>query len=96
MGDCMVIYVLNNATERIRGNMTKWMLELKAGVFVGSISKTVRDLLWDLVQEETGSGIMVYSSNNEQGFKMELFGEPYRSVVDIEGIQLISVMKKGV
>lgn len=96
MGDCMVIYVLNNATERIRGDMTKWMLELKAGVFVGSISKTVRDLLWNLVQEETDSGIMVYNFNNEQGFKMELFGELYRSVVDIEGIQLISVMKKGV
>lgn len=36
--------------------------------------------------------VMVYAAPTEQGFAMEIFGEPTRKVVEIEGVQLIQVM----
>jgi CRISPR-associated protein Cas2 len=69
------------------------MLEPKAGVFVGSVSGMVRDLLWEKVcQESRGGGCtMIHSSNREQGFAIRMFGDPSRQVEDFEGLFLIRV-----
>jgi CRISPR-associated protein Cas2 len=88
----MVIIVMENTPEKLRGELTRWMLEAKAGVFIGNISATVRESLWKKVNEgkEQGAAMMIYSFDTEQGFKIEIIGEPRRSVTDFEGIFLIS------
>ena len=86
----MVVLVTEGLKPGFRGELTKWLLEAKAGVFVGNVSAAIRDILWDKVIEQSeGSSVMVYSSDTEQGFSMRMFGTPARSVVDIEGILLI-------
>ncbi len=45
----MVVLMVESAPPSLRGEPVKWMLEPKAGVYVGSISGAVRDLLWDKV-----------------------------------------------
>jgi len=88
----MVILVMENVPEKLRGELTRWMLEAKAGVFVGNMTATVRDALWEKVNDNAGEGcaLLIYSFDTEQGFKMEMLGAPRRSVIDFEGINLIS------
>jgi len=77
----------------LRGELSRWMIEPKTGVFVGSISGMVRDRLWEKLCEASkgGSCVMIHSDNTEQGFSMRIFGEPSRRVVDFEGLLLIRV-----
>ena len=92
----MVVIVIENAPAKLRGELTKWLMEVKAGVFVGTISKTVREKLWEKVDknEKKKGAVLLYSQENEQGFSMEMSGFPTRNVMDFDGIQLIHISKK--
>lgn len=87
----MVVMVMENMPVGFRGELTKWLLEAKAGVFVGNVAASVRERLWKKVMEheKEGAALMIYSSDTEQGFSIEMCGNPYRSVIDMEGILLI-------
>lgn len=87
----IVVITMENATERLRGECTRYMLEIKAGVFVGTISASVRDILWNTITEsgEAGGAVLLYSAQNEQGFCMKMHGDPRRRVVDFDGLQMI-------
>lgn len=87
----MTVLILENVTPGFRGEVTQWMLEVKAGVYVGSMSAGVRDRLWEKVKNNVneGAALIIYSAQEEQGFKMEICREPERSVIDMEGIYLI-------
>lgn len=88
----MIVLVTECLKPGFRGELTKWLLEAKAGVFVGNVSAAVRDILWDKVcKQANGSAILIFSSDTEQGFDMRVSGDPARSVVDIEGITLIKI-----
>lgn len=45
----MVIMILERVPRSLRGELTRWMLEPKTGVFIGTISAMVRDKLWERV-----------------------------------------------
>jgi len=89
----MVVFILERVPCGLRGELTRWLLEPKAGVFVGRVSALVRDLLWDKVCRECrgGSALLIYSAPKEQGFDMRLWGEPRRRVEDFEGLFLIRI-----
>ncbi len=89
----MTILVMENVSASLRGECTRWMLEVKAGVFIGTISAAVRDRLWEMVKSraENGSCLLAYTTNNEQGYRMELCGDPKRGIVDLDGLQLIKI-----
>lgn len=89
----MTVFILECAKPSVRGEMNRWFLELKPGVFVGKVNARIRDLLWKRICEDNFAegAVLVYAAPTEQGYEMRLFGEPQRKVVDIEGIQLIQV-----
>ena len=89
----MVVIVLERVPPSLRGELTRWMLELRPGVFVGRVSAMVRDRLWEMVCRgmKGGAGLLVHNADNEQGFAIRFWGETSRSVVDFEGLQLIRV-----
>jgi CRISPR-associated protein Cas2 len=89
----MTVIVLERVAIVVRGELSRWMLEPKAGVFVGRVSALVRDKLWDLVCEKTskGGGLLVYHTDTEQGFAMRTFGDTKRTVRDFEGLSLIQI-----
>ena len=89
----MVVIVLDSAPEKLRGELTRWLLETKPGVFVGQISAAVRERLWQKVQDnnQCAGALLIYSSDTEQGFRMDMCGDHKRTVVDIDGVQLIKV-----
>jgi CRISPR-associated protein Cas2 len=89
----MIVIVLENAKPSLRGEISRWLFEIKAGVFAGRISAVVRDELWALIEEKLGNGsaLMIYPQRNEQGFDARMLGNPSRTLVDIEGILLVKV-----
>lgn len=89
----MVVYVLESVPRSVRGELTRWLLEVKAGVFVGDVSAMVRDRLWEKVctNVKEGGAILAYSSDTEQGFALRLWGATDRVVQDFEGLSLIRV-----
>lgn len=87
----MVVMVLERVPASVRGELTRWMLELHAGMFVGTLSALVRDKLWELVCTKMagGAGLLVYSTNTEQGFAVRLWGATSKVPVEYEGLTLI-------
>ena len=87
----MTVLILENVSPGFRGEVTQWLLEIKAGVFVGNVSAAVRQRLWKKVNDSVGDGaaLLLYSAQNEQGFELEVCRTPERSVIDMEGIYLI-------
>ena len=87
----MVVMILENVSVGLRGELTRWMLEPHAGVFVGSLSAMVRDRLWMKCCQKIGTGgaLMVWSTNNEQGYQMRSYDQTHREVVDFDGLQLV-------
>lgn len=92
----MTVIVMDCAPESVRGELTRWLLELKPGVFIGKVNIKIRELLWDRIcQDERARGaVMVFDSKNEQGFEMKIYGDPKRRVIDFEGVQLVQWMNE--
>ena len=89
----MTVIIAENASVSLRGELCKWMLEVKPGVFLAKTSAVVRETLWKMVKNdpEINGAILAYSAPTEIGFLMEMHGEPIRSIVDLEGLQLIKI-----
>ena len=45
----MMVIVLTNAPPRLRGRLAAWLLEVRAGVFVGDYSARTRAMIWEQV-----------------------------------------------
>jgi CRISPR-associated protein Cas2 len=89
----MVVMILERVPVSLRGELSRRLLEPKAGVFVGRVSGMVREKLWEKVcrGSRTGACIMIHSDNTEQGFSLKVWGEPKRKVMDFEGLFLIRI-----
>ncbi len=87
----MTVLIIETASLPLRGQLCKWMLETKPGVFIGKISALVREDLWEMVQQdrEAGGALLIYNAPTELGFEIQMLGEPTRSIVDLDGLQLI-------
>ena len=91
----MTVIVLERVPVSLRGELTRWMLELKAGVFVGKVSAMVRERLWERVctNMKGGAGMLIYGSDAEQSFTMRFWGAPDRTIVDFDGLSLIQIQQ---
>ena len=89
----MMVLTIDHSPLKLRGELTKWLMEVKPGTFAGKVSALVRQKLWERVCETSGvaGAVMIYSMNNEQGFAMEMHGEPYRKVKTVNGLQFIAI-----
>ena len=88
----MVVIVLENAPPRLRGRLAVWLLEVRAGMYVGDVSRRVREMLWGQVEAgiEAGNAVMAWSAPNESGFDLQTLGANRRTPVDFDGLKLVS------
>ena len=86
----MVVLVLSAVPDGLRGHVTRWLLQISPGVFVGNLSARVRERLWQIVVETMGTGraIMVFRARNEQGLSFLTWGDPWVPT-DFEGLTLM-------
>ncbi|HEY89506.1 MAG TPA: type I-E CRISPR-associated endoribonuclease Cas2 [Thermoflexia bacterium] len=89
----MIVMILEKVPVSLRGELTRWLLEPRTGVFVGHVSARVRDKLWQKCchSKQAGGITQLWSTNNEQRFQMRMCGATQREVVDFEGVQLIRI-----
>ncbi len=88
----MLAIVVETAPPRLRGRLAIWLLEIRAGVYVGNLSSRVRQMIWDQVKTgiEDGNAVMVWTTNNEAGFDFETIGKNRRVPIDLDGVKLVS------
>lgn len=86
----MVVLNVVNCPQQLRGDLTKWMLEINTGVYVGKLNAKVREEIWQRVCDniKSGQASMVYSCNNEQGYDFYTHNMTWKPV-DYDGITLI-------
>ncbi|GEM90628.1 type I-E CRISPR-associated endoribonuclease Cas2e [Oceanithermus desulfurans] len=89
----MVVITLEKVSRSLRGELTRWLVELDTGVFVGRVSARVRELLWKKVVEKADEGrcTMAWNTANEQGFRIRIHGHEDRCVHTIDGVELVAV-----
>ncbi len=75
---------------RLRGLLSRWGVEVRAGLYVGNTSARVREDIWTLVCEglEDGNAVLVYDARNSQGFIVRTAGANRREIVDVDGLWL--------
>ena len=90
----MLVIVLENAPPRLRGRLAIWLLEVRAGVYIGKLSRRVRERLWEQIEIgiEDGNAVMAWSTNTESGFDFITLGENRRIPVDWDGLKLVSFL----
>ncbi|MCO1575840.1 type I-E CRISPR-associated endoribonuclease Cas2e [Crossiella sp. SN42] len=93
----MVVLATTAVPDHVHGALSRWMLETMPGMFVGSVSARVRDLLWDNVSAVIGDGaaVLVYPADTEQGFAIRTAGERRRQPYEADGLTLIRWTAQG-
>ena len=86
----MVVVTLTDCPPKLRGDLTKWLMEINTGVYVGKVSARIREILWTRICENLSQGraTMVYNTNNEQGMEFCVHNSSWKPV-DFDGIQLV-------
>ncbi|MDF1579016.1 MAG: type I-E CRISPR-associated endoribonuclease Cas2e [Desulfobulbales bacterium] len=91
-----MVIVVENIPPRLRGRLAVWLLEVRAGVYVGKYSRRVREMIWNQVSEGIGDGnaVVVWSTNTESGFDFLTLGKNRRIPLEMEGVKLVSFIPK--
>ncbi|MCG9722931.1 type I-E CRISPR-associated endoribonuclease Cas2e [Shewanella sp. Isolate7] len=87
----MCVVVTEAVPPRLRGRLAVWLLEVRAGVYVGDVSRRIREMIWYQVTElaEEGNVVMAWATNTESGFDLVTYGENARTPVDFDGLRLV-------
>jgi len=90
----MLVIVVENVPPRLRGRLAIWLLEVRAGVFVGNYSAKVREHIWSQVEAGIGDGnaVMAWRAGNEAGFDFVTLGTNRRIPVELDGAKLVSFL----
>lgn len=90
----LVVVVTENVPPRLRGRLAIWMLEIRAGVYVGDASRRIREMIWQQITQLAGEGnvVMAWAAPSESGFEFQTWGENRRIPVDLDGLRLVSFL----
>jgi len=90
----MLVIVVENVPPRLRGRLGLWLVEVRAGVYVGKVSRRVREMIWGNLMQgvDKGNAVMAWSSNSESGFDFSTLGSNRRIPVEMDGIKLVSFL----
>lgn len=94
----MIVVVTENVPPRLRGRLAIWLLEVRAGVYVGNVSSRIREMIWYQITElsDKGNVVMAWATNTESGFDFQTLGENRRMPVEYDGLRLVSFLPSEV
>jgi CRISPR-associated protein Cas2 len=90
----MLVIVTNNVPPRLRGRLAAWLVEVRAGVYIGDYGKRVREMIWQQLEALIGDGdaVIAWSTNTESGFEFQTLGENRRVPIDYDGLRLVQFL----
>lgn len=86
----MIVLTMTNCPPKLRGDLSKWLLEINTGVYVGNVNARVRELIWKRVCEniKNGQDTLVFPANNEQHMDFYVHNTNWQPI-DLDGIKLM-------
>lgn len=92
----MLVIVVSSAPPRLRGRLAAWLLEIRAGVYVGDYSARTRERIWAQVEAgiEGGDAVMVWRASTDQGFDFATTGRNRRMPEDFDGLKLVKFLPR--
>ena len=93
----MLVIVVENVPPRLRGRLAVWLLEVRAGVYVGNVGRRIREMIWGQVEKgiDDGNAVMAWNTNTESGFDFLTLGENRRIPVEMDGLKLVSFLPEN-
>ena len=90
----MLVIAVSNAPPRLRGRLAVWLLEIRAGVYVGNYSRRTREMIWRQVRTEIedGDAIIAWAASNDAGYDFDTCGSNRRIPVDLDGMKLVEFL----
>ncbi|MDZ4261293.1 MAG: type I-E CRISPR-associated endoribonuclease Cas2e [Pseudomonadota bacterium] len=90
----MLMVITENVPPRLRGRLAIWLLEVRAGVYVGDVTRRVREMIWEQINQmaEEGNVVMAWATNTESGFDFQTYGDNRRIPVEYDGLRLVSFL----
>lgn len=87
----MLVIVVNNAPPRLRGRLAVWLLEIRAGVYIGNYSRRTREMIWEQVKANIGEGdaIIAWTVPSDAGYDFDTCGTNRRLPTDLDGLKLV-------
>ena len=93
----MLVMILEKLPRSLRGALSRWLIEVRPGTFLGNPTQRVRDELWKKVTQRPPLGyvLQLWSSPSPQGFVFRQYGESKQTLADFEGLALVTSVKKS-
>ncbi len=93
----MLVIVVENAPPRLRGRLALWLVEMRAGVYVGKVSRRIREMIWSHIEKGLGDGnaVMAWTTNTESGYDFLTLGPNRRIPKEMDGLRLVSFMPES-
>lgn len=87
----MMVIVVENAPPRLRGRLSLWLAEARAGVYIGVYARRTRERIWSEVRELIGDGnaVIAWSAPTDSGFAFDTVGDNRREPADFDGLTLV-------
>lgn len=87
----LLVVVTEGVPPRLRGRLAIWLLEIRAGVYVGDTTRRVREMIWEQIKglAENGNVVMTWQVSNESGFDFITYGQNRRVPIDVDGLRLV-------
>lgn len=87
----MIVLSVRAAPPSLEGWLSRWLIEVSPGLFVGKVNAKVRGELWKKVLEEIGGGeaVLAWPSGTDSGVDFALAGSVRRRRVAVDGCPLV-------
>ena len=92
-----MVIAVENAPLRLRGRLSLWLAEIRAGIYVGVYSTRTRERIWHEVKTmiDGGSACIAWSAPTDSGFNFDAVGPNKREPVDFDGLTLVRFVPSG-
>ena len=86
----MLVMMVERSPASLRGLLSRWLVEVRSGVFLGNPSSRIREILWRTAihRNHGGYSVQIWSDHSPQGFSYRTFGKSRVELVDFEGVCL--------
>ena len=87
----MLVMLVERSPTSLRGLLSRWLVEVRSGVFLGNPSSRIREILWRTAIHRNVGGytVQIWSDRNPQGFSYRTFGKGTAELTDFEGLCLV-------
>jgi len=92
----VTVIVLQRVSPGTRGLLSRWLVEVATGVFVGRTTARVRDRIWHRVAEEAGaaggSALLVHDAPTPEGYAFRQVNPRGRVAEPVDGVALVRLV----